>query len=140
LTEDGIYLRREKKLTPPPTIACDIFSRLSARWKTSPLKKSLPAMLVPGREGQSDAVVVAGVLGVPAEAGPDVGMVACAAGPSAAERGVAGRGEAIGDALDRDGRKVEDVDVSKDIDAELGPEMAWTAGAVVMIGFTAWCA
>lgn len=49
-----------------------MLSRLSARWKTSPLKKE---------SLYNDA----GVLGT----------VACAAGPKAADNGVAGRGEVV---------------------------------------------
>lgn len=55
---------RFRKLAPG---ACGMLSRLSARWKTSPLKNESPYKL-------------AGVLGT----------VACTAGPNAAERGVAG--------------------------------------------------
>ena len=112
------YLLAVKKFNPP---AAGMFNRLSARWNTSPLKKSLLAILVPGRDGNSDVVAVAGVMGMlVVVGGADVGTVAWAAGPRAADNGVAGRGDAIGDTPCRNGGNVEAVEVGSEA-AELGP-------------------
>jgi hypothetical protein len=85
-----------------------MLNRESARWKTSPLKNWSPPYVLPLLDvivpPKVLDVAVAGVLGNPIDiaieipvGGADVGIVACAAGPRAAERGVAGSGDVTGD-------------------------------------------
>ena len=94
-------------------------------------------MLVPGLEGNSDVVAVAGVFGMVDDEGN--GTVACAAGPSAAESGVAGSGEVRGEGPWIEGGKLEADEVGSEVGAEPGPEIGCTAGAVVwmvwIVGF-----
>jgi hypothetical protein len=118
------------KNIPPP--ACGILISESARWKTSPLKNESPpyppAEVPETVPPKKVLVAVAGVLGIVdaveiivsiALFGSPFGTVACAAGPRAAESGVAGRGEVRGDGpcRGRSGAVVDVADTGRDIDA-----------------------